>query len=199
MSCVVCLDSAISHILLPCAHMCLCSDCAALISGKQCPICRAVVDNVTRVYVVSDDEQQNVAPICAISPAVSPVVPAASIAPDVPPVVTAAPIAPVVPSVAPVAPVARVPTVSINKTPVDVREETTSSSGRDNENWGLIDSVAASGHLGWLHQQQSSNDASSSPRNNDNWGLFDSFAASGHLEIVQWLHQQQLNEDYRGR
>ncbi len=50
--CVICLEGVADHILLPCLHLCLCSNDAANFSaGSLCPICRATVDTVNRVYV----------------------------------------------------------------------------------------------------------------------------------------------------
>lgn len=60
MTCVICMDLASSHIVLPCAHMCLCADCADLIRGKTCPICRCGATDVKMVYIVSDDAEENV-------------------------------------------------------------------------------------------------------------------------------------------
>jgi len=40
-TCIVCFDGPKSHIAVPCAHQCLCGDCAAKV--KICPYCRAPV------------------------------------------------------------------------------------------------------------------------------------------------------------
>ena len=54
--CVVCLDSAKTHLFVPCGHQCVCAGCAASImalrprSSRQCPICRAQAKSMLRVY-----------------------------------------------------------------------------------------------------------------------------------------------------
>ena len=49
--CVVCLDAPKTHILVPCFHKCLCEECAEQIGvGGQCPVCRAVVTCISRVF-----------------------------------------------------------------------------------------------------------------------------------------------------
>jgi len=51
--CVVCMESEKSHILVPCGHQCVCEVCAVnLVSTKQaCPVCRAPVLQVIKVYL----------------------------------------------------------------------------------------------------------------------------------------------------
>lgn len=46
--CVVCLEKPISHVLIPCGHMCVCEDCAGKL--HECPLDRRVIDSVTKVY-----------------------------------------------------------------------------------------------------------------------------------------------------
>ncbi len=48
--CVVCLERAKSTALVPCGHMCLCDSCASAKGLKKCPICRADVVSVLRVF-----------------------------------------------------------------------------------------------------------------------------------------------------
>lgn len=48
--CIVCLDKAASHIVVPCGHQCLCSDCAIAIEGTKCPVCRQEVLHCMRVF-----------------------------------------------------------------------------------------------------------------------------------------------------
>ncbi|CAM1154574.1 Uncharacterised protein r2_g4319 [Pycnogonum litorale] len=52
--CAVCYDNPIDSVLYTCGHMCMCHNCAAqqwLGEGAgHCPICRAVIHNVIRVY-----------------------------------------------------------------------------------------------------------------------------------------------------
>eukprot|EP01094_Clydonella_sp_ATCC50884_P028763 TRINITY_DN8747_c0_g1_i1.p1 TRINITY_DN8747_c0_g1~~TRINITY_DN8747_c0_g1_i1.p1 ORF type:complete len:421 (+),score=99.55 TRINITY_DN8747_c0_g1_i1:89-1264(+) len=47
--CVVCFVEPKSHVLLPCGHICLCGTCASALA--YCPLCRAGVDSVHRVYM----------------------------------------------------------------------------------------------------------------------------------------------------
>ena len=46
-TCAVCLDNAINVVLIPCGHMCSCSQCSNKLSN--CPICRSAI--VQRVHV----------------------------------------------------------------------------------------------------------------------------------------------------
>ena len=46
--CVVCLEEEANHMLMPCAHLCMCADCAMRMEGK-CPVCRAP-GRAVRVY-----------------------------------------------------------------------------------------------------------------------------------------------------
>merc|ERR1712008_429970 len=43
-ACVVCLDEAKSHILVPCGHQCVCGPCSELLAQGHCPVCRNAVD-----------------------------------------------------------------------------------------------------------------------------------------------------------
>jgi len=47
-SCVVCFEEDRTHILLPCGHFCLCKECAQTL--KECPVCRAKVQQVHQVF-----------------------------------------------------------------------------------------------------------------------------------------------------
>ena len=51
--CVVCMDSKKSHALVPCGHMCVCKKCAETILATRqlCPVCRALVLQVFKVYL----------------------------------------------------------------------------------------------------------------------------------------------------
>ena len=46
--CVICIDAARTHALLPCGHKCLCSECA--VGQRRCPLCRSEVEGVVRVW-----------------------------------------------------------------------------------------------------------------------------------------------------
>lgn len=48
--CVVCEDAKKSVIILPCKHMCLCANCANFDRIKECPMCRAKVEDSMNVY-----------------------------------------------------------------------------------------------------------------------------------------------------
>src|SRR5690242_7318034 len=47
--CVVCMEKLSNCIILPCAHLCLCSSCAPKIK-QSCPLCRAPIQSVTYVH-----------------------------------------------------------------------------------------------------------------------------------------------------
>ena len=47
-SCVVCLDEAKSHVLVPCGHQCVCGSCGERLA--QCPVCRQAVTMSMRVW-----------------------------------------------------------------------------------------------------------------------------------------------------
>lgn len=53
-SCVVCLDAPIEGACIPCGHMAGCMSCLKEIKGKKwgCPVCRAKIDQVIRLYAV---------------------------------------------------------------------------------------------------------------------------------------------------
>lgn len=51
-TCVICMDAEPNVVLIPCGHMCMCSDCA-LVARQQhenCPLCRSRVRLSSRVY-----------------------------------------------------------------------------------------------------------------------------------------------------
>merc|ERR1711997_1002205 len=50
--CIVCLDGDRDHVIIPCGHICVCTDCMWLYSrgGAECPICRAKVSMVVRTF-----------------------------------------------------------------------------------------------------------------------------------------------------
>ena len=51
--CVICLEAKRTHAMLPCGHLCLCSDCCApyLQHSGNCPVCRAPGSAVYRIYL----------------------------------------------------------------------------------------------------------------------------------------------------
>ena len=48
--CVVCMDAANSHALLPCGHKCICADCSTRLRDGLCPVCRAPFERVAPIY-----------------------------------------------------------------------------------------------------------------------------------------------------
>lgn len=48
-NCCICLTSPSNIALLPCGHLCLCKECSSCIS--KCPLCRAVPDQITQIYL----------------------------------------------------------------------------------------------------------------------------------------------------
>ncbi|XP_020275613.1 probable E3 ubiquitin-protein ligase XBOS34, partial [Asparagus officinalis] len=53
-SCVICLDAPVEGACIPCGHMAGCMSCLNEIKGKKwgCPVCRANIDQVIRLYAV---------------------------------------------------------------------------------------------------------------------------------------------------
>ncbi|UJR27863.1 hypothetical protein I4U23_009128 [Adineta vaga] len=52
--CTVCLDRIRDTVLIPCGHICLCYSCADELhqrGTRQCPICRATIISINRVYL----------------------------------------------------------------------------------------------------------------------------------------------------
>jgi hypothetical protein len=56
-TCIVCLESRVDAMLYSCGHMCSCAMCGRhlVASGQSCPICRAPIRDVVRVYMVAED------------------------------------------------------------------------------------------------------------------------------------------------
>lgn len=53
-TCVICLDSTVNQIIVPCGHMCMCESCADTFStdtynDKKCPLCKGQIQNIIRV------------------------------------------------------------------------------------------------------------------------------------------------------
>ena len=51
-TCIVCYDAKNTHLCVPCGHQCFCKDCSKQINelGNKCPICRANVSQIIKVY-----------------------------------------------------------------------------------------------------------------------------------------------------
>jgi hypothetical protein len=55
--CVVCMDTRANQLILPCNHLCVCSDCLEHLrtvnssDSALCPICRSVILSATRVFL----------------------------------------------------------------------------------------------------------------------------------------------------
>lgn len=47
--CIVCMEDAASHVVVPCGHLALCQRCSGLASSK-CPLCRQAAERVIRVF-----------------------------------------------------------------------------------------------------------------------------------------------------
>jgi len=49
--CVVCRENKKDSLLLPCRHLCLCSNCVKSYSFPDCPVCRQKVQKIIEVYL----------------------------------------------------------------------------------------------------------------------------------------------------
>jgi len=52
-SCVICMSAPAEYACVPCGHQCLCSECKT--SLPTCPVCRAPIQQVLRIFVASAD------------------------------------------------------------------------------------------------------------------------------------------------
>jgi hypothetical protein len=48
--CVICMDSSMTHIMVPCGHYVACGPCSEKITNNPCPICRKPISTTMRVY-----------------------------------------------------------------------------------------------------------------------------------------------------
>ncbi|XP_010492948.1 PREDICTED: probable E3 ubiquitin-protein ligase LUL3 [Camelina sativa] len=57
--CVICLTEPKDTAVMPCRHLCLCSDCAKELpfQSNKCPICRKPIERLVKMKVESSDEQ----------------------------------------------------------------------------------------------------------------------------------------------
>lgn len=51
-NCSICLVEKNSHVFLPCGHICSCDTCSKNFISKACPICRKIVQNIVKIYIV---------------------------------------------------------------------------------------------------------------------------------------------------
>ncbi|PSS33759.1 E3 ubiquitin-protein like [Actinidia chinensis var. chinensis] len=53
-SCVICLDAPVEGACIPCGHMAGCMSCLSEVKAKKwgCPVCRAKIDQIVRLYAV---------------------------------------------------------------------------------------------------------------------------------------------------
>ena len=55
--CVICHDREAEHAVIPCGHLCLCSDCStdyrSLGVSQSCPLCRGTVQGTLKIYLSS--------------------------------------------------------------------------------------------------------------------------------------------------
>lgn len=51
--CVICMSAPKDTTVLPCRHMCMCSDCAKVLryQTNKCPICRCAVESLLQIQV----------------------------------------------------------------------------------------------------------------------------------------------------
>jgi len=53
--CKICFANPENITLIPCGHVCMCSECAKIILAKpnaQCPICKATIQQTMRIYII---------------------------------------------------------------------------------------------------------------------------------------------------
>ena len=52
--CVVCMDAAVSHVMIPCGHLCVCETCVAILRvnpSQTCPQCRTPVQSMLELFM----------------------------------------------------------------------------------------------------------------------------------------------------
>lgn len=77
--CVICLTDPKDTLLLPCRHLCVCSECFRHVD--KCPVCRSAFDN----YIVLESAQTAASPAITNSAGINAVTPAAAISVPPPP------------------------------------------------------------------------------------------------------------------
>lgn len=55
--CLICMSAPKNTILLPCRHICLCSECSLALRSQtnKCPVCRAKIDSLLRIETQESD------------------------------------------------------------------------------------------------------------------------------------------------
>jgi hypothetical protein len=48
--CVICFDKNKTHAIIPCGHHCVCGECAKILAGNNCPICRCKVEGAIHIF-----------------------------------------------------------------------------------------------------------------------------------------------------
>lgn len=48
--CKICMERSVNTVFYKCGHQCACEDCGFKLKNKQCPLCRAVIHDVIKVY-----------------------------------------------------------------------------------------------------------------------------------------------------
>jgi len=56
--CVICMTEPRDTTVLPCRHMCMCSECAKVLrmQSEKCPICRTPIEQLLQIKISKDDE-----------------------------------------------------------------------------------------------------------------------------------------------
>ncbi len=70
--CSVCLDLPATHACVPCGHMASCAACASVVMAEDvptCPLCRAALVSMLRVYISASTSIPTAAPLTKPTPA----------------------------------------------------------------------------------------------------------------------------------
>ncbi|KAK7832271.1 putative e3 ubiquitin-protein ligase lul4 [Quercus suber] len=56
--CVICMTEPKDTAVLPCRHMCMCSECAKALrlQSNKCPICRQPIEELIEIKIHNDDQ-----------------------------------------------------------------------------------------------------------------------------------------------
>ena len=50
--CMVCMDAAVSHVMIPCGHLCVCEQCVAILRVNPCQTCPHCRSSMQKVYII---------------------------------------------------------------------------------------------------------------------------------------------------